>query len=322
MDADRAIANVAFYILGIVAVVLASYSLYNDCQESILSLAESLQQLKELPRREAILTLLRTGALAAAWFFCTVLSVAPVLAAHNLYSSLSLYGTRHLRRYRGMPALILESTINFRYTCAGFFSAVALGIWAWYLGTIAVVYAGAAWATATLYGRLKPPDVLYLATSDADQVRFHNRLARGLFLFRPVSLLQSDDHNANKKIRRNCFRVSSESNWRATVFTLIEQAPLVVIDARVESPAVLEEAEFLIDSDWLFKTFVVHEDKNRTSSVLQAVRRAPQHLVAVIHPDEVGPVLDYISRSRRRLPNREQPTAQLANVWRLTQETA
>lgn len=118
----------------------------------------------------------------------------------------------------------------------------------------------------TLYAT--PPSVLLLASSRWESVRLFNLIERGIFPYRVVVLLEPSQttpwrHSAHHFLHFEVdnLRILGPHNWRDVVDRMAERVPIIVLDTRLASPAVVEETCQIIQKPFRDKTlFVVAED--------------------------------------------------------------
>ncbi|MEZ5941443.1 MAG: hypothetical protein R3C18_08640 [Planctomycetaceae bacterium] len=120
----------------------------------------------------------------------------------------------------------------------------------------------------TVLALTEPPAVLLLGSSQWETVRVAARIRLYIHSYRQVYLL---DESAAQKARTswldydqfefNNLRIHTDYDWQKFVFPLTESVPIIVLDTRFPSPAVLQEARRLLDSNLKHKTvFLTNED--------------------------------------------------------------
>jgi len=113
-----------------------------------------------------------------------------------------------------------------------------------------------------------PPSVLVLGSSNWEMIRLVLNIHRGIFPYRPVVLL---DPMAASRARSSFIeydnfeydnlRITVPHDWRQVVFAMAETVPLIVLDTRIPSPAVVEEVRRILGGNLKHKTvFVVNND--------------------------------------------------------------
>ena len=122
-------------------------------------------------------------------------------------------------------------------------------------------------AASVLFGFAEPPSVVFLGTSTEDGKRLYSRV-RWAVPGRCLSLLQS---GAFEVVHGTSFTRTRDDAWQSTVRELAMLAALVVVDARLTSPAVRREAEWIVDSELRRRAVFVRGDDGR-DVVLQELR--------------------------------------------------
>ncbi len=158
--------------------------------------------------------------------------------------------------------------------------AALLPVAGWYLynrtvfpwSTIAAVllYQAYIWAYQST-----PPSVLLLGTSRPESIDLRERLERMLHPYRVVVLFDSSvvAPLSRTDFQRNLLewdnlRTSGRSDWRTIVHPLMDSAPVLVVDTRIASPAVVEETTRILGRhDLVAKTLFLTEPSGDSSSM-------------------------------------------------------
>ena len=139
-----------------------------------------------------------------------------------------------------------------------------------------------------------PPCVVFLGTSTREGKRLFSKV-RWAVPGRSLSLLQS---GALDVIHGPSFTRTSDSTWQSTVRELMKLAGMVVIDARLTSPALRQEVEWIVASDLRHRAVFITGDDGRDEILqeLHALRSAvaPDDLV-VIHERHVDALPQLLS---------------------------
>lgn len=122
-----------------------------------------------------------------------------------------------------------------------------------------------------------PPSVLVLGSSNWQMIRLVLNIHRGIFPYRPMVLLDpaAATNARSSRLEYDNFeydnlRIIVPHDWQEVVFALAEAVPLIVLDTRTPSPAVVEEVRRILGSNLRNKTiFLVHNDG--TSPAVKAV---------------------------------------------------
>lgn len=119
-----------------------------------------------------------------------------------------------------------------------------------------------------------PPSVLFLAASRPDQRSLAINLVRAFRPYRVVYLL-SDDRSVgiydHEDFTHNNLRTPDEVDWRSVVHPLMDIVPTVAIDARVVSPAVVEEIQRMVANGNIGKCVFIVGPSGTCPAIDQAV---------------------------------------------------
>jgi hypothetical protein len=115
-----------------------------------------------------------------------------------------------------------------------------------------------------------PPAVLLLASSRWESVRLFNLLDRGVRPYRVVvffepAAVQRSRHSATTWLgfTEANLHLSNRQDWYFEVFQLTDSVPLIIVDTRAISPAVVAEVQRLIGNHLIQKTlFLVNDDNS------------------------------------------------------------
>src|SRR5258706_1836846 len=165
---------------------------------------------------------------------------------------------------------------------------------------------------------LVPPTALVFSSSTDRQLRWALALKRSTGGRRVVSLLDTGYMAARPSIsdvwsimtRRSTsltdvLRVSDTNDWRAGVRELIELTPIVVVDARVCTQALLFEASAMLTPEYAHKAIFVSEDDGACpvlERLMDEGRVSPDSLAIIVNEVELGRLLQRLVKSREALP--------------------
>jgi hypothetical protein len=126
------------------------------------------------------------------------------------------------------------------------------------------------WLAAGLHALSRvciPPAVLLLSSSWADTVKLITTVERAVFPLRVVHLLdtyldqQVPDAYRHETLREGSLRTYNPQNWQLIVDRLTESVPIIVVDTRIDTPALIEEARKLLETNQAHKTiFIINND--------------------------------------------------------------
>lgn len=163
-----------------------------------------------------------------------------------------------------------------------------------------------------------PPTAVVFSSSTDRQIRWAlalKLLARGC---RVISLLDTGNMKSKGNIRdlwnrfaRNAItlvdvlRTTEAENWQYLVEELIKVTPIVIVDTRVCTRALLFEASQVTTVEYAHKAIFVSEDDGSCPVLERLVTNGsvpPDFLVSIVKQDELGPILRTLVRSSRTLP--------------------
>lgn len=126
-----------------------------------------------------------------------------------------------------------------------------------------------------LYGM--PPSVLLLGSSRWECVRLFNLIERGIYPYRIVVLLEPSLTGPLRHSRSHWIhfevdnlRIVGRHSWRDVVAHVSASVPLVVLDTRLASPAVVEETRRMLEEPFRTKALFVVADDGSSPSVAAA----------------------------------------------------
>jgi hypothetical protein len=121
-----------------------------------------------------------------------------------------------------------------------------------------------------------PPCVLLLGNSRPETIDLREQLERHLFPYRIVVLLDATViMSSHSLFRRNLLAwdnlwVTNIRKWRLVSYPIMGMVPIIIVDTRVVSPAVLEETQRILSSSLTHKTIFIVEP-NGNSPILQKI---------------------------------------------------
>jgi hypothetical protein len=114
-----------------------------------------------------------------------------------------------------------------------------------------------------------PPSVIYLSQSCPESICFRDQLERQV---NPYRVLACFSPSIARKTHLSSFQqnlfdwdnlwTTSNADWKAKVFSLIEIVPAIVVDTRYPSYATEEEIAYILETGHLRKTLFVAEKHN------------------------------------------------------------
>lgn len=150
-----------------------------------------------------------------------------------------------------------------------------------------------------------PPAVLLLASSHTANIRmiFDADMATA-----PMSLVHLIEPNSEslgnwdfEVVRYNSRRTINDDWWRDAVDVYMDMVPIIVIDTRIASPAIVHETKALLAHELRHKALFIVGTNNEQPALEAAVgkdSRLPP--VVKISVDELGPILRKLSRTKSR----------------------
>jgi hypothetical protein len=240
----------------------------------------------------------------------------------TLSTRMKLRNCDSLREHRhhipGPSALLFAITMGvlFHFTGIGIFLALVLIVTQQYV--------------TEYFRKIVPPAVILLTTTGVDNQRFHASICFTIQRLRAVALLKlkySPTDLVSIFTRSDCFRTASDELWEEVVSGLIHIAPLVVLDARKISPAVLDEAYRIISHKLTYKLIVVVDSKGERP-LLQYIETFDDiskfQDVPIVREEGLLTMLDYLTRVPNRLPASDRPLCaiiQNSAKWQIIDRT-
>ena len=148
----------------------------------------------------------------------------------------------------------------------------------------------------------EPPVVVFFGTSTRDGKKLFNKVAWNV-PGEPLSLLRPTMFS----VFQLGYIRTRQDHWRRTVFELSELACLIVVDARVMSDLVVQEADWMLGPSTAFKTvFVVGNDGSQPilDSVDSAGNRVAASNAIVVQESDIGKKLLSLTESPEHLPKK------------------
>lgn len=152
--------------------------------------------------------------------------------------------------------------------------------------------------TIALYGT--PPSVLLLGSSRWETVRLFNLVERAIYPYRVVALLDESSIEPSRHSHSHWFhfkvdnlRILGSHNWRDVVFRISTNVPLIVLDTRFPSPAVVEETHRMLENQNRNKTVFVLSDDGSAPAVAAA---SPSVSLQELHTAEPCNVADLLKK--------------------------
>lgn len=160
--------------------------------------------------------------------------------------------------------------------------------------------------------------MLVFSSSTDRQLRWALAVKRFVAGRRVVSLLETGHMTVKPSIsdmwsimmRRSSsltdvLRVSDSNSWQVGVRELIDLAPIVVVDTRVCTQALLFEAFTMLTGEYAHKAIFLSEDDGACpvlERLLDEGRLSPDSLATIVNEDELGPLLQRVVKSSEALP--------------------
>lgn len=168
---------------------------------------------------------------------------------------------------------------------------------------------------------VRPATGLFLSGSSLDAIALHANLKRSRISLRVIALLDMDrvldtsrvDHEwMSMIIGPDCLRTSDQDVWQYVIELLIRHVPLIVLDARSTSQAVVHEATRLSNTGNFYKTlFVTGVDGHAPVLDFLSTSENAEITVAVVAEQQIAAVFWFLARTRNHLPT---PTKSIASL--------
>lgn len=152
-----------------------------------------------------------------------------------------------------------------------------------------------------------PASVLLLGNSGPETLELRHRIERGIFPYRVVALFKPDAakelpnaSDVTNRLEWDNFRTVGNGDWRDVVHPLMDTTPLLVLDARIASKFVVEEAARVLGRyDLLQKTLFIGADGATPALPAEAANSQ----VVVTSPDGVIALLKERGLTRTNSPD-------------------
>ena len=217
--------------------------------------------------------------------FWASIAVSGVLVATLMWAAQQALAT--VRLYKRTP--LIDAMCTLRYTLRG------KNAWIAFLPILSVIVFGVVLPLRDVYYpkivllpvilfhlytfalHAMPPSVLLLGSSRWETVRLFNLIERGIYPYRVVVLLEP---SLTEPLRHSRFhwehfeadnlRIIGPHSWRDVVHRTSARVPLVVLDTRLASPAVVEETRWMLEEPFRTKALFVVADDGSAPSVVAA----------------------------------------------------
>jgi hypothetical protein len=171
-----------------------------------------------------------------------------------------------------------------------------------------------------------PPIAVVFSSSTDKQLRWALSLKRFTAGRRVISLLDTGYLAVKPRLSdawlitiirsgslTDVLRTSNPNRWQSVVRELIEISPIIIVDTRVCTPALLFEASSVLTSEYAYKAIFIRADDG-TSPVLERLlsegRVAADFRVRIVKESELGELLRQLVPSRDTLPKQGSSTAE------------
>ncbi len=149
----------------------------------------------------------------------------------------------------------------------------------------------------------QPPAVLLLTSSSPRTVELIERFRAAIFPLRVIALV---DHGGLRSLNPLAWvdnlRTSDPAVWKSVVISLIELAPVVVIDTCGESRSVSEETSLMLSPDRIRKAVFLTDNFGRYPALSVNGIDPFAHAVRLLNVDEMVETLAHYSLGRDYLP--------------------
>jgi len=169
--------------------------------------------------------------------------------------------------------------------------AAAIAFHSWLLWLVAIV---ALCFLFHLNSQLaRPPFALILASSSRQALTLQAVIRRFAMNLRIVSLLEMENNSEPfdqvRTLVPYTLRTRNDAHWRDLAHGLMRFVPVIVLDTRGASPLVIEEIDYLLHDDLLYKTVFVVDDRDGSAGTSNCL------------VDRAGPVADRLKGASREM---------------------
>lgn len=174
---------------------------------------------------------------------------------------------------------------------------------------------------------LRPAAVLYLANTAPKKIELQVRIKRYNFHYRVVALLDVDDTIVGGRsedewlqiiIGNDCMRTDAAEDgvWQGVVESLLGQVPLVVLDARDASPAVVFESKRIHSLNVTYKTLFVVGPSGEAPVLDEVAQELTSPLRVATVKESIAPeIVSLFLASRKNLPSISRPTSEILSPF-------
>jgi hypothetical protein len=150
---------------------------------------------------------------------------------------------------------------------------------------------------------LQPPIILFLTTSDRENKEAIQSIKWSIGPWRIVYLLNLDNRLAGpvpdtieKETSKGGVRQREDQDWQVVVHELMDLVPVIVLDARKATEAVVAEAKRILSSPKLSgKCLVVIGDNGEQPAVLQAANEMTERKVVRMQMSKLGQLAEALT---------------------------
>ena len=230
---------------------------------------------------------------------CTYEIVQIFIYLNIWYVTADFYKKLHWSFPWKMLAFVAKSKIAY-YLYLPLSPLLIIAVWYFILGftfPISVIFAVVLFQLMIYTYQAIPPSVLFLGTSRKETIDFREYLERSLHPYRVVVLLdasvaETESYTAfqHNILAWDNIRTRLDEDWRKVVNPLMEMVPIIVIDTRIASPAVVEETERALTL-FVQKTVFVTNQYNRSPSIEATGMQLPEKEIHYSRLEQLVPLL-------------------------------
>jgi len=167
----------------------------------------------------------------------------------------------------------------------------------------------------------KPPTILLLGCSSQQLNNTHMDLKISMNGLRVVSLVdatKAESASVFSFLLGDSLR-TTDNKWQEVVHQLMEIVPIIVIDTRIASPAIIYEASYVMRTGLIYKTVFLSESNGESpvldSLISKGVSLSPE-LAKPLPIFDVIRLLVFATNADERLPSKDNPIVQIVFQWR------
>jgi len=177
----------------------------------------------------------------------------------------------------------------------------------------------------------RPPFALVLASSSSQALTLQAVIRRFAIDLRIVSLLEMENNSEPfdqvRTLVPYTLRTRNDAHWRELAHGLMRFVPVIVLDTRGASPLVIEEIDYLLHDDLLYKTVFVVDDcdgsagtsnslVDQAGPVADRLKGVPKEMLCLEEAGNMPTLIQAVTTARACIPSSQKPLSWIADCAR------